>query len=211
MSDNLEAPESLVTSIQRRVGALPKGLRQHIYRVRDIAAELAGCHGVDPTQAAFTMLAHDVARAMPGKQLRDHAAKMALPLTFLERSLPILLHGPVGAKLLKQEDGLADESIYQAVYWPTTAHPSLDQLGKVDFLADKLDPPKISYYPYLPRLKELAFQNLDQGILEFATQEIIARTKRGEALHPVVVETRNALLAGLAPIADGSPSEKRVE
>lgn len=199
MADDLE---TLERSIQRRVGALPKGLQRHIYRVRDIAAELAGRHGVDPAQAALTMLAHDVARAMPGKQLLDHAARMALPVTFLERSLPILLHGPVGARMLRNEDGLADESIYQAVYWHTTAHPSLDQLGKVVFLADKLDPQKIAYYPYLPRLKELAFQSLDQGILEFATQEIIARTKRGEPLHPVVVETRNTLLAVAGPVAE---------
>ena len=196
MADELE------TVIQRRVGALPKGLQQHIYRVRDIAAELAGRHGVDPAQAALAMLAHDVARAMPGKQLLDHAARMALPVTSLERGLPVLLHGPVGARILRQEDGLADESIYQAVYWHTTAHPSLDHLGKVVFLADKLDPHKIAYYPYLPRLKELAFQSLDQGILEFATQEIIARTQRGEPLLPVVVETRNALLAFAAPVAE---------
>jgi len=188
--------DDLETLVQRRVGALPKGLQEHIYRVRDIAAELAGCHGVDPRQAALTMLSHDVARAMPGKQLLDHASQMALPVTFLERSLPILLHGPVGAKILRQEDGLDDESIYQAVYWHTTAHPSLDQLGKVVFLADKLDPQKIVYYPYLPKLKELAFQDLDQAILEFATREIIGRTERGEMVHPVVVETRNALLAG---------------
>ncbi|PKB83952.1 MAG: hypothetical protein BZY88_01185 [SAR202 cluster bacterium Io17-Chloro-G9] len=194
MADDLE------TLIQRRVDALPTGLQQHIYRVKDIAAELAGCHGVDPPQAALAMLAHDVSRAMPGKRLLDHATKMALPVTFLERSLPILLHGPVGAKILRQEDGLADESIYQAVYWHTTAHPSLDQLGKVVFLADKLDPQKIAYYPYLPWLKELAFQSLDQGILEFATQEIIARTERGELVHPVVVETRNALQAAAVAV-----------
>ena len=41
---------------------------------------------------------------------------------------------------------------------------------------------------------------MDLGILEFATREIIARTERGEMVHPVVVETRNALLAGVPEV-----------
>ena len=186
----------LETLVNRRVAGLPDGLRKHIYRVRDIAANLAERHGLDPQLAALAMLAHDVARAMPGRQLLYQAEQLEVPVTALERSLPILLHGPVGAKILKLEDGLTDESLYQAVYWHTSAHPSLDRLGKLVFLADKLDPEKSSTYPYLPELMELAVQDLDLGVLEFASREIIARTQRGEMVHPVLVETRNALLAG---------------
>ena len=186
----------LETLVNRRVAGLPDGLRKHIYRVRDIAANLAERHGLDPQLAALAMLAHDVARAMPGRQLLYRAEQLEVPVTALECSLPILLHGPVGAKILKLEDGLTDESLYQAVYWHTSAHPSLDRLGKLVFLADKLDPEKSVTYPYLPELMELAVQDLDLGVLEFASREIIARTQRGEMVHPVLVETRNALLAG---------------
>ena len=184
--------------VNRRVEALPKGLRRHIFRVRDIAAELAERHGLDCPRAEFAMLCHDVARAMPDRQLLDQAAGLGIPVTPLDRSLPVLLHGPVGAEILKREDGLRDEPVYQAVYWHTTAHPGLDPLGKVVFLADKLDPAKISRYPYLPELKELALHDLDQAILEFTTREITARTQNGEPVHPVIVETRNALLAASA-------------
>ena len=102
--------------------------------------------------------------------------------------------------MLKREDGLDDRSIHQAVYWHTTSHPALDQLGKVVFLADKLDPQKISYYPYLLELKKLAFEDLDRAVLEFLTRETMARVDRGELIHPAAVETRNYLLAkSLAP------------
>ena len=187
--------DDLQTLVNRRVEALPTDLRKHIYRVRDIASKLAECHGIDPQLASLAMLAHDVARAMPDQQLLDRAEQLAVPVTPLERSLPILLHGPVGARILKQEDGLADESVYQAVYWHTTAHPSLDRLGKLVFLADKLDPQKRAAYPYLSELMDLAVQDLDRGVLEFTSRELIARTQRGEMVHPVLVETRNALLA----------------
>ena len=143
------------------------------------------------------MLCHDVARAMDDDELLRRASQLDLPVSLVERQVPILLHGPVAAEILKSEDGLADDSIYQAVYWHSTGHPSLDQLGKVVFLADKLDPQKIIYYPFQPRIRDLASKDLDQGILEFLTQELIARAEQGELVHPAAVETRNTLLSAI--------------
>ena len=185
--------------IQRRVDAMPDGLQAHVYRVRDIAIALAEHHGLDSERAALGMLAHDVARAMADEELLRHALAMGLPVGTVERRAPVLLHGPVGAELLRREDGLADAGLHQGVYWHSTCHPSLDGLGKVIFLADKLDPEKEVYYPYLPLLREAAFQSLDGAVLEFLTRETLARIGRRELVHPVALETLNAMLAA-APV-----------
>lgn len=181
--------------VQQRVDLLPAGLQAHIYRVRDMARQLAHRHGIDEEMAALGMLAHDVARAMSDKDLLDRANDLGLPIGLVERQLPLLLHGPVGAEILQREDGLTDQSLYRAVYWHTTAHPSLDELGKVVFLADKLDPEKIVYYPYLPQLRKLAMEDLDRGLLAFLNWETAARLNRGELVHPESVVARNSLLA----------------
>lgn len=183
--------------IQRRVDGLPTGLQAHIHRVREIGRELARRHGLDPERASLGALAHDVARAMADGELIDQATRLALPVGPVERRVPLLLHGPVGAELLRREDGLDDAPIYQAVYWHTTAHPTLDTLGKLVFLADKLDPQKLARYPYQTLLHQLALEDLDQAVLEFLTRELIGLAQRGQPLHPAAVETRNALL--LAP------------
>jgi len=190
--------DAFTSSVQRRVGILPKGLQDHIHRVFKIAQELAAVHGINSERAGLAMLCHDVARAMGDEELLLRASQLDLPVSMVDHQIPILLHGPVGAEILKTEDGLADDSVYQAVYWHTTGHPSLDRLGKVVFLADKLDPQKIGYYPYQPELRRLASKDLDQGILEFLTQELAARANRGELVHIAAVETRNALLTALA-------------
>ncbi len=182
-------------AVQRRVDRLPAGLQAHIHRVVEIARELAVCHGIDQEQAALAALAHDVARAMTDGELLRRAAGMGLPIGVVDRRVPILLHGPVGAEILQQEAGLTDISIYKAVYWHTTANPDLDELGKVVFIADKLDPAKIDSYPYLPQIRQMAFQDLDRSILHFLTRQAMDRLNRGELVHPVMVETRNALLA----------------
>ena len=187
-------------AVQRRVDRLPAGLQAHIHRVVEIARELAVCHGINQEQAALAALAHDVARAMTDGELLRRAAGMGLPIGVVDRRVPILLHGPVGAEILQQEAGLTDISIYKAVYWHTTANPDLDELGKVVFIADKLDPAKIDSYPYLPQIRQMAFQDLDRAILHFLTRQAMDRLNRGELVHPVMVETRNALL-----VASGVP------
>lgn len=194
----MQEQQELLGRIQRRVDALPSGLRDHIYRVRDIAKQLAPSYGIDPERAALGMLAHDVARALPDGELLHWAGEFGLPIGTVEREVPILLHGPVGAELLVKEDGLADASIHQAVYWHTTAHPDLDPLGKLVFLADKLDPQKFAAYPYQPILRQLAIEDLDKAILEFLSRETVSLVSKGVMVHPMVLETRNHLLAASA-------------
>ena len=194
----------LVDRIQQRVRRLPKGLRAHIYRVMDIARELAQRHGIDPERASLGMLAHDVARAMGNKELTHRATELGLPVGVVESQVPVLLHGPVGAEILRREDGLADDVLYLAVYWHSTGHPSLDSLGRLVFLADKLDPQKISYYPYIPLLRELALEDLDRALLEFLTRETIARVSNGELVHPASYDMLNSLIAA-SMAAEGEP------
>lgn len=198
------ADADLARRIQRRVDNLPPKLQAHIARAQEVARELAPYHQVSPEQAALGILAHDVARAMSGAELLHCAAQFALPVGIVDRRVPVLLHGPVGAEILRREEGLtaAGEDgdngcggLYQAVYWHTTAHPGLDAMGKVVFLADKLDPNKGKKYPYQPRIMELARENLDAALLEFLTRQIVDLTSRGLLVHPMMIQARNALLA----------------
>ena len=229
------ADAELARRIQRRVDNLPPKLQAHIARAQEVARELAPYHNVPPEQAALGILAHDVARAMSGSELLHCAAQFALPVGIVDRRVPVLLHGPVGAEILRREEGLTDTAghlsahpelvegrescsgtatahpelveggtdsgtdtgtaLYQAVYWHTTAHPGLDAMGKLVFLADKLDPNKGKKYPYQPLIMELARENLDAAIMEFLTRQIIDLTGRGLLVHPMMVKARNALLA----------------
>ena len=191
--------QELLGRIQLRVDALPSGLRDHIYRVRDIARQLAPKHDIDPDLASLGMLAHDVARAMADEELLHRADELGLPVGTVEQAIPLLLHGPVGAEMLVKEEGLTDTSIHQAVYWHSTAHPDLDPLGKLVFLADKLDPQKVLRFPYQPLLMQMATEDLDRAILEFLSREIVTMVSQGLMVHPRALETRNHLLAATTP------------
>ena len=187
----------LLQRLQTRLNSLPDGLQAHIYRVRDVAQELAARHGIDPDRAELGALAHDVCRAVPGDDLLKMSANLGVPVTDVDRDFPLLLHGPVGAALLRKEDDLTDLALYEAVRWHSTAHASLDDLGKLIFLADKLEPQKAAVYSYQARLHKMALESLDLALLEFLTREMAARIEKGETVHPASVDARNSLVLKL--------------
>jgi predicted HD superfamily hydrolase involved in NAD metabolism len=187
----------MLQRLQDRLKALPDGLQSHIYRVRDVALELAAPHNIDLRQAELGALAHDVCRAVPGEDLIRMASELDVPVSDVEQDFPLLLHGPVGAELLRKEEDLNDDILYEAVRWHSTAHASLDPLGKLVFLADKLDPQKAAVYSYQAKLHDMALESLDLALLEFLSREMAKRIEGGGTVHPASVDARNSLILKL--------------
>ena len=187
-------------NFRERFESLPSKLRAHIFRVRDVGLNLASRHGIDEERAELAILGHDVARAAKKGEILRQAERFGLSPLNVELRAPVTLHGPVGAELLKHEDGLDDEEILAAVRYHTTGHPSLTQLGLLVFIADKLEPRKIKSYPYQHELHHIARESLHQAVLEFLCRESALRLQQRRPVHPNSVATVNALLlAGAKP------------
>ena len=180
--------------LEARLAALPGGLRAHIARVRDVARELAAAHGIDQDLAELTAAAHDVARHVPGDRLLEEAERLGLPVCAVERHAPILLHGPVGARWLRDDRSIDDPAVLEGVHWHTTAHPDLAPVGQVVFLADKLDPQKATTYPFQESVRTAAGHSLRDGMLAFLDGALKLHIDRGDLVHPTCTDTRNALL-----------------
>jgi predicted HD superfamily hydrolase involved in NAD metabolism len=187
----------MLQRLHHRLKALPDGLQSHIYRVRDVALELAAPHNIDLQQTELGALAHDLCRAVPGEDLIRMASELDVPVSDVEQDFPLLLHGPVGAELLRKEEDLNDDILYEAVRWHSTAHASLDPLGKLVFLADKLDPQKAVVYSYQGKLHDMALESLDLALLEFLSREMAKRIEGGGTVHPASVDARNSLILKL--------------
>ena len=57
-------------------------------------------HGVDAERASLSALGHDLVRHLPGDELLALAARYGLQPDAIERAEPILVHGPVAARML---------------------------------------------------------------------------------------------------------------
>lgn len=188
------AKYTLPAPLQEALRRLPRGLYQHLGRVRSLARELAAPLGLDLERVDLAAAAHDIARAEKGDALLAQAQALGLTVHPVEAKVPILLHGPVAAESLRRAGAITDSELLEAVRWHSTGHPSFGPLGKVLFLADKLEPGKASHTPAQERLLELARQDLDAAMLELLTQELKSLLRRGQLVHPASVEARNALL-----------------
>ena len=147
-------------------------------------------------------MAHDATKHFSGLENLLRMEEYDLPpVTELERRHPAILHGPVGAELLKREDGLTDPILYRAIYWHTTGNPDGgDTVGHIIFLADKLDPAKRQRYPWQPELEELSFADLPAAMLLFLTRNLARLLDAGVPIHPAGIAARNALLLAANPV-----------
>ena len=189
-----ELAEGAIDKFRERFASLPDKLQAHIFRVRDVGLDLAARHAIDGERAELAILGHDVARAAKKSEILRQADRFGLSTLDVERRAPVMLHGPVGAELLRHEDGLDDGEILDAVRYHTTGHPSLTPLGLLVFIADKLEPNKIKSYPYQQELRHIANESLHQAALEFLCRESARRLQSREPVHPASVSTINALL-----------------
>ena len=179
---------------RERFHALPDKLRAHIFRTRDVGLDLASRHGIDEARAELAILGHDVARAYRKGEILRQADRFGLSVSCIEQRAPVTLHGPVGAELLRHEDGLEDEEILAAVRWHTTSYPDQSDLGLLVFIADKLEPNKIKSYPYQNELLYIARESLDMAVLEFLSRETIRRISERKPVHPNSVKALNSLV-----------------
>ena len=200
----IEIPGRVYDRIHRRMRRLPIALCEHCERVEQIARGLCETHGQDADAVGLAALAHDATKHFSGAENLLRMEDYDLPpVTEYERRNPAILHGPVGAELLKREDGLSHPQLYDAIYWHTTGNPTGgDTIGHIIFLADKLDPVKRERYPWQPEMGKLAETDLPAAMIMFLTNNIARLLDKGAPVHPAAIESRNALLLA----ADRTPS-----
>ena len=82
----------------------------HSMGVADAAFFLAKRFNVDTNKARIAGLLHDCARQYPNDQLIFEARKRNITFGAVEESMPLLLHGYIGAQLIKEEYDVDDET-----------------------------------------------------------------------------------------------------
>jgi predicted HD superfamily hydrolase involved in NAD metabolism len=186
--------DRLPPALAEALGRLPDGLRAHLLRTQALARDLAGAWGLDTHKAALAALTHDLCRADPPALLLEEARRLGLPIHPVEEAVPLLLHGPVAAARLRAL-GITDPEVLDAVRWHSTAHPSLSPVGKVVFLADKVDEGKgVDTDPTLQEVRRLLYRDLDGALLLYLGRQMARLLEATGLLHPATVETWNALL-----------------
>lgn len=185
-------------SARKRLSYLPRGLLAHCQRTSQLCVELAHHWGWPEDRAAWAGLVHDLARAYPEGELLYLAREYSLQIDPMEETTPVLLHGPVGAEILRRKWQVTDGAVLEAVRWHTSGNRDMGPLAKIVFLADKIEPGKSGLYPHLAPIRDLVKKDVDRALLEFFNSQISFLQLKHFRVHPAMIAAGNYFRLRLA-------------
>ncbi len=165
---------------------------EHLEAVRECAVRLAEKHGADPWAAAVAALLHDCARDLPEPELLFLGRKHGLVKDEVEVLVPVLLHGPVGAVLVREELGVTDDEVLRAIANHTLGAPGMGLLEKIIYLADMVS--RDRDFPGVGRLRRLAEEDLGAALLEGFASSVRYCLRRRKLIHPQTLAAWNFFL-----------------
>jgi len=177
---------------------VPESRLIHILSVEQMAIALAQQHGLDVNKAAQAGLMHDLAKFFKPQNLLQMAQAEGLALDPVDQANPHLLHADVGAIVARDQFGIQDEEVLQAIANHTLGKPGMSPLSCVVFLADSLEPGR-GDTPELNTLRKFSQRDLSQAVwmtCDIAIQELMVKHR---LIHPRTVLTRNWFLYNAAP------------
>ena len=180
--------DSLLTAAENYAREHLSGKRYaHTLRVADTAERLAKLHGLDPEQARLAALLHDSARETDKEEILRVAEEQGIRANDLERERPMLLHGPVAAELAREQLGIEDDEVLDAVRAHTTGEPGMRPLALALYVADKIEPDRNQ--PGVETLRKLAWKDLRRAATVALDRSISYNEERGRPTHPKSYET----------------------
>jgi predicted HD superfamily hydrolase involved in NAD metabolism len=163
----------------------------HEQRTAAVARELAEFHGVDPDLAELAALLHDIADHYSDADLLLLAQRYGIPISLTAARVPKLLHGAVGAAILRHDYGVRDDELLDAVRDHVTGGPQMGPLAKILFIADKIEPERDHHDHGLDPVRALARVDLDQALAKLVAWRIAELAEISRPIEARLVTTHN--------------------
>lgn len=166
----------------------------HSIGAMEKAIELAKTYGEDEEKSALTALTHDIAKEMTIEEYYKYAEENNIKLSKDDKMCTSVLHGIIGADIVKKKYGFTDE-MCRAIYYHTTGITNMTLLGKIVYVADKIEDSRD--YPEAEALREKF--NQSESLDEFILYDIDYYTlpkmiEKRKAIHPNTINVRNEII-----------------
>ena len=165
---------------------------KHVLGVVEAAKKLGKIYDESIEKVQLGAILHDYAKNMKIEELLEVATKNNIQLDEIEIESSELIHGKVGAFLVKNDLKIEDEDILNAIENHTMGRKNMSKLEKIICLADYIEPGRA--FPGVEKLRKLAGKDLDKALLKALDNTIKYLIEEGQVIHPRTLETRNYLL-----------------
>lgn len=171
---------------------------EHTLSVTYTAANLAAVHGGDVHKALVAGMLHDCAKCLSHKKQMALCVKSHVQLSELEaeENSP-LIHAKAGSVLAKEEYGITDEDILNAISYHTTGRPQMSPLEKIIYIADYIEPGRkhikrtasIPSTDRLTQVRRMAYRDLDEALRNILGDSLAYLQEKGGKIDSMTQKT----------------------
>lgn len=175
--------KNLIEEMDKVVKKLVKSSRyNHSVRTAETVEKICRMYNYDPEIGYFTGLVHDICKEFTTEEMLSLAMLDGLPISDIETEKKSLLHGRAGAMFLKQNYGVENNEILEAVRYHTFGKENLGILGKIVYVADKIEPGR----PQVTKeyTENLLKKNINELVIAVVEENIEYLHKEGKRVMP---------------------------
>ncbi|QLK86028.1 HD domain-containing protein [Staphylococcus sp. 17KM0847] len=169
---------------------LPKKRYKHSLRVAETAVKLAELYEGDKEKAELAGILHDFCKYDDLSYLYQQVTKYQLDSDLLSYGSEIL-HGPICAVVMKNEYGISDEEVLQAIYYHTTGRKQMTKTEKLVFIADYIEPKR--EIPGVEEIREMVYsgKGLDRTIYEISKRTVLYLVGKDISVYQPTIDCLN--------------------
>jgi predicted HD superfamily hydrolase involved in NAD metabolism len=171
----------------------------HVMGVQATDLEMSAHYGWSdgPTrQAEIAAIVHDIARESRFDKLIEEAKRLDVPISKWDITIPLVLHARIAPAWLSEKFNLSDPIIAEAIWDHTTGHPEMSVVGKLLYVADKLEAATRDPIWRKPGW-QIATDNqpfaLDRALLWCLEESIAMVQNSGKPIHPDSFRTHQVI------------------
>ncbi|MDY0382130.1 MAG: bis(5'-nucleosyl)-tetraphosphatase (symmetrical) YqeK [Atribacterota bacterium] len=165
---------------------------QHACRVSLLAQKIAEYYNLPIQKTMISALTHDCAKDYSLEELKNLVDKYNIKLNKVEKSIPKIWHAYVGAEMVKDIFMVDDWEILDAIRYHSTASSKLGLIGKIVYIADKIEPNR--KLAKIRKLHEKVWEDIDMAMLELLNMELQYLICNKLIIHPDTLKARNKIL-----------------
>ena len=168
----------------------------HTLGVVEMSEKLAKIYNADIEKCKVAALLHDICKEMDMEYIKN-ICKNNFMNELSEEDLENneILHGFAGAYYVKNELGINDKEILNAIKYHTVGAKDMTLLEKIVYIADAIEYGR--NYPSVVEIREETFKNLDKGILMEIEHKEKYLKSIGKKSHPNTDKFKKEILKEL--------------
>ena len=171
---------------------------EHTLSVAYTAANLAAVHGADVETALVAGMLHDCAKCLGYEKQMSLCRENHVQLSELEskKDSP-LLHAKAGSILAREEYGITNEDILNAIAYHTTGRPQMSLLEKIIYIADYIEPERHhikrnvdnTQTDRLTQIRRIAYRSLDEALYSILGDSLAYLEEKGGSIDHMTQKT----------------------